>query len=76
MNDGELKKRGIKRLMLLYKNTKQPVFMNLARNHEADVDEAKKDLLDHTPCSAILDLGPNYLLIEKETFEKWFGGSS
>ena len=43
MSEGKLKERQLERLMLLYKNTKMPVFLNLARNVEADIDEAKKD---------------------------------
>ena len=44
MSEGQLKKRQLELLILLYKNTKIPVFLNLAINVEAIIDEAKKEL--------------------------------
>ena len=81
MSDGQLKKRQLERLMLLYKNTKMPVFLNLARNVEADIDEAKKDLMPEVCPSCWLYGGcnaktskANDCLLAK--FEKWFGDST
>ena len=42
-SEGQLKKRQLELLILLYKNTKIPVFLNLAINVEAIIDEAKKE---------------------------------
>ena len=75
MSEGQLKKRQLERLMLLYKNTKMPVFLNLARNVEADIDEAKKDLQKRL--KEVGDVSPEEGLdVYYAWVTDWFGDST
>jgi len=89
LGEGELKKRILKRLMILHKGTKLPVFVNIASSTEADIDEAKKDfelIIDRNqpPCDyGCEDEGEFWQEMYRKLWidlingkERWFGDSS